>query len=407
MKTTQITEDTYENISIIEDIVDYILSTMPDTIPENSTYKYGYFARGGNSGNDWLQKPPSAEIKSIKELIEENKNNPKIKESLDRLIFNQINFHNTEEYLKHNAYGDYSWGPINIYVSRMQNSTRTFVINSNEDYGYPSMAHSKMVRTLFHEIRHFFQDTQYSSYLRKADRDLNKKTGETRPWGERQIEWDAKWSDTLYDINVEGFSSATDYAGVVMEEFKRWVNLSPKVEQHYYRKTISYYLNWVRKQLEKQWQKIVKASDQYITNGMYTRQDLVDYVLEDLTWYTNNSTGIIPPAVKQYFKMKTIKYYEEKTKPLKTKNKLNQYIEKYKQEYSEILQNFLDANQRRIADINTYGAASGIVNKLMDNNPDFFYTKNKAMYEISHEINKHYYKQTVDYIKWLKEIQTK
>jgi hypothetical protein len=242
--------------------------------------------------------------------------------------------------------------------------------------------------------------------MRKANRDTDK-AGNKRPWGERQIEWDAKWSDTLYDTDVEDFSSATDYAEVVMEEFKRWVKISPKVEQHYYTKTISYYLNFVRKQLEKQWQKIVKASDQYITNGMYTRQDLVDYVLEDLSWYTNNSTGIIPPAVKQYFKMKTIKYYEEKTKPQKAKNKLNQYIEKYKQEYDQILQNFLDANQHRIADINTYGAASGIVNKLMDNNPDFFYTKNKAMYDISHEINKHYYKQTVDYIKWLKEIQSK
>lgn len=407
MKTIQITEDTYENISIIEDIVDYILTTMPDTIPENSTYKYGYFARGGNSGNDWLQKSPSTEIKSISELIEENKDKPMIKQTLERLMFNQIIFHNTEEYLQHNAYGDYSWGPINIYVSRIQNSTRTFVVNTSEDYGYPSMARSKVVRTLFHEIRHFFQDDKYNPYMRNPTRDLNKKTGETRPWSERQIEWDAKWSDTLYDTDVQDFSTAKDYAEVVMEEFKRWVKLSPKVEQHYYRKTISYYLNFVRKQLEKQWQKIVKASDQYITNGMYTQQELVDYVLEDLTWYTNNSTGIIPPAVKQYFKMKTIKYYEEKTKPLKSKNKLTQIIEKYKEEYSEILQNFLNANTDRIANINTYGAASGIVDKLMDNHPDFFYTKNKEKYKISHEVNKHYYKQTVDYIKWLKEIKAK
>ena len=406
MKIMQITEETYENISIIEDIVDYIIDTMPDSIPENSTYEYGYFARGGNSGNDWTLTPSSPEIKSIKDLLEENKNKPIMKQTLERLMYNKIIFHNTEEYLQHNAYGDYSWGPINIYVSRIQKSTKPFIIKHSEDYGYPNMASGKMVRTLFHEIRHFFQDDKYSPYMRSPTRDTDK-SGNKRPWSERQIEWDAKWSDTLYDIRVEDYNNAKDYADEVIGEFKNWVKISTKVEQHYYRKTISYYLNWIRKQLEKQWQKIIKTFDQYIESGSFTRQEVIDYVLEDLTWYTNNGTGIIPPAVKQYFKMKTIKYYEEKAKTRKTKNKLNQYIEKYKQEYGEILQNFLDANQRRIADINTYGAASGVVNKLMDNHPDFFYTKNKAMYEMAHEVNKHYYKQTVDYIKWLKEIKSK
>jgi len=396
MRIMQITEDTYENVSIIEDVVDYIMNTMPDVIPENSTYEYSYFDKNGE-----LKKPSSPEIKSIAELIEENKDNKKIKNTLQQLVNNRIIFHNTEKYLNHNASGDYSWGPINIYVSTIQKSTREFVLNGNEE-NWPSFKRSKMIQVLFHEIRHFFQDRDYPTYMR------GQQSADTiRPWSERQIEWDAKWSDIIYGYSPNEFTNPKDYAEAVMDEFKRWVKILPKVEQHYYRKTIAYYLNWVRKTLEKQWQKIIKASDQYIINGNYTRQELVDYVLEDLTWYINNGTGIIPPAVKQYFKMKTIKYYEEKTKPLKSKNKLNQYIEKYKQEYSEILQNFLDANQRRIADINTYGAASGIVNKLMDNNPDFFYTKNKAMYEISHEINKHYYKQTVDYIKWLKEIQTK
>lgn len=402
MQIQQITEDTYENMSIIEDLVDHIMATMPDVIPENSTYSYGY---GGNGGNDWFKNVK--DLKNIDELIKEIKDDTKIKRALQILMFNKIIFHNTEKYLKHNAYGDYSWGPINIYVSRIQQSTKPFVLNSGENTGPQNGNRNKLVRTIFHELRHAFQDADYSEYMRNKNRDLNKKTGETRPWGERQIEWDAKWSDTLYEFSPQDFNNAKDYVDAVMEEFKRWVGISLKVEQHYYRKTIAYYLNWIRKQLEKQWQKIIKTFDQYIESGSFTRQEVVDYVLEDLTWYTNNGTGIIPPAVKQYFKMKTIKYYEEKAKPRKTKNKLNQYIEKYKQEYGEILQNFLDANQRRIADINTYGAASGVVDKLMDKHPDFFYTKNKAMYEMSHEVNKHYYKQTVDYIKWLKEIQPK
>lgn len=405
MKITQITEATYENISIIENIVDYIIDTMPDVIPENSTFVYGHFPRKGTN-SDWLLTPSSSEIKSIKDLLEENKDNPIIKQTLERLMFNQITFHNTEKYLTHTAQGDYSWGPINIYVSRIQKSTRPMVVKHNEDYGYPSAASSRMVRTLFHEIRHFFQDDKYSKYMR-SPASVNDQAGSLRPWGERQIEWDAKWSDTLYDTNVSVYSDSKDYAEAVMEEFKRWVTISPNIEQHYYRKTIAYHLNWVRKQLEKQWQKIMKTSEQYVLRGSFSRQELVDDVLEDLTWYVNNGTGVIPPAVKQYFKIKTIKYYEEITKPLKTKNKLNQYIEKYNEEYNQILQNFLDANHNRIADINKFGAASGIVDKLMDNHPDFFYTKNKAMYQISHEVNKHYYKQAVEYIGWLKEIKNK
>lgn len=406
MKATQITEDTYENISIIKNIVDYIFSTMPNTIPENSTYKYGYFARGGDNKNDWLQKSPSTEIKSISELREENKDNPKIKNALDRLVFNQIIFHNTEQYLQHNAYGDYSWGPINIYVSRIQKSTKTFVINYSEDYGYPSVGLTKMARTLFHEIRHFFQDNQYSKYMRDPKRDIDKQ-GNTRSWSERQIEWDAKWSDTLYDIDVADYHDAAGYVEEVMGEFKNWVKLPPKVEQHYYRKTIAYYLNSIRKQLENQWKKIVKTLDQYIIDGSYTQQEFIEYVLEDLSWYTNNRTGIIPPAVNQYFKTKTIKYYKEKTKPLRDTNKLTQAIEKYKEEYNEIITKFLKYNADKIGDINAYSAASNVVDKLMDNNPDFFYTKDKEKYKISHEVNKHYYKQTVEHLKWLKDIKTK
>ena len=219
MKITHIvTEDTYENVSIIDDIVEYIIDVMPDSIPENSTYRFGYYARGANSGNDWLKDTSSPEIKSIKELLKENEKNSKIKTVLDYLIYNTIIFRNTEAYVNHNAAGDYSWGPINIYVSTIQRSTREFIIKYTEEKGvYPSFKFQKLKSVLAHELRHAFQDVTYNTYMRSPTRDIDKKTQTRKDWNERQIEWDAKWTDTIYEFTPKDYSDVDNYLGRLQE----------------------------------------------------------------------------------------------------------------------------------------------------------------------------------------------
>ena len=411
-----VTEDTYENVSIIDDIVEYIIDVMPDSIPENSTYRFGYNARGGNSGNDWLKDTSSPEIKSIKELLKENEKNSKIKTVLDYLIYNTIIFHNTEAYVNHNAAGDYSWGPINIYVSTIQRSTREFIIKYTEEKGvYPSFKFQnlkffkfqKLKSVLAHELRHAFQDVTYNTYMRSPTRDIDKKTQTRKDWSERQIEWDAKWTDIIYEFTPKDYSDVDNYLGDVMSEYLQWVKLPPKVKQHYKRKTAAYYINWYRKELEKVWMKTIDSYRKYIEDGSFTRDQIIEYILEELTWHINNTTGELPKSVKSYYKIKTAKYYEEAAQPLKKKAKIKSYIEKYNEEYKQNIQSFFDANYDRLSEINTYAAASGIVNRLMDNHPDFFYTKNKKQYEISHEVNKYFYREATETIKNIKEIVSK
>lgn len=403
MKISHITEATYENVSLIENIVDYIMAYMPSSIPENSEYKFGYFARGGNSGNDWLQPAPNSEIKSIKELIEENKNNPKLKFALEALPYTIITFYNTEKFLDYTAYGEYHYGPIRIYVSRIQKSTREFILRYDDTTEqYPSHYYSKLTSTLFHEIRHFFQDFTYNKHMRNPQRDVNKKTGETRVWGERQVEWDAKWSDRIYNYDPSDYSNVNNYVEDVMSDYLEWVKISDKIKNHYRKKTAAYYLEWYRKRLESVWTKTLKSMEPNILKGYYDRNETVELVLEELSWYYSSKSGEIPDAIKRYYKVKTVKYFENLTVPLKQKKKLQTEIDKYYDEWQSYLNNFLNSNYNRMGEINTYAASSAIVNRLMDNHPDFFYSKNKSVYEISYEVNLHFYKKTVEVIKNIK-----
>jgi len=404
MKISHITEATYENVSIIKDIIDFIIYHMPNSIPENSTYSFGYFARGGDSGNDWLLTSDNSKIPSIKELIEENKDNPKIKFALEALLWTTITFHNTEKYLNYKHYGEYRHTPIHIFVSRIQESTREFIVKYDSDTNtYPSMYNQRVFRTLFHELRHFFQDHTYPNYLRSKDSYIDKKTGKEREWGTRQVEWDAKWSDIIYSYEPAENSNINHYIEDVMIEFLAWVNISDKIKDHYKKKTAAYYINFYRKQVESVWNKTLKSMEPNILKGYYDRNETVELVLDELTWYYSGKSGEIPNAIKNYYKIKTIKYFEKLTVPLKQKKKLDSEISKYYDEWSKYVNDFVYSNSARIKDVNTYAASSAIVNRLMDNHPDFFYSKNKSIYELSHSVNKHYYSKTVELIKSVKQ----
>jgi hypothetical protein len=406
MKITQITEATYENVEIIKDIVKFIIDTMPSVIPSGSVYVYGFADNGKRI--DWMDNTSSPEIRSIKELIEENKDNPKIKNALIRLSSTPIYFHNTEEKVYHPNYGDYAYGPVNIYVSRIQGSSKPFIIKKTRNNPYPSFYLTKVTQVLFHELRHLFQDVQYPDYLRSKKARIDKKTKTTREWGDRQIEWDAKWTDIISTISPEDYTSEerhAEYTSDVMRELLQWVKLSPKNQKHYRKKTINYFLEWERKKLQKQWNKLVKILEPYVLNGGYDKKEFVDYIIEDLIWYSSGPD--LHPQIKNYYTTKSQKYYDTLTKSLKTKNKVKQYIEQYKTEWEKYLENFLDANRNRISEINNFAAASVIVSKLYDNNADFFFSKNSSVRDMAQEVRKHYYKRSVEIIDYVKERQTK
>jgi hypothetical protein len=398
MKISHLSEETYENITIIQDIIRFIIDRMPNVIPQNSIYEFGFTDGGKNI--DWTYNSTSPEIKSLKELIEENRDNEKIKNALIRLSTNKIVFHNTEEKVYHSNLGDYSFGPINIYVSTIQKSSKPFVIKKSSNNPYPNFYFTKFIQVLAHELRHLFQDVEYPDYLRtKSHRNI--KTGEIRDWNDRQVEWDAKWTDILTKTDPEDYSTASGYAEEVMSEFLQWVKLSDKIKKHYYKKTINYHINWYKKKIEKTWEKLKKIMKPLIIDGTYNKQQFIEYVLDDLVWYGNTET--LPTPVVNHYKSKANKFYDSLMSDVKIKKRIETHIEQYHREWENYLEQFLDANNNRLKEINTYAASSYIANRLSDNNPEFFYSKNTQTVEIAKQVINHFYNRSIDIIEYAKE----
>ncbi len=90
--------------------------------------------------------------------------------------------------------------------------------------------------TLVHELRHHFQRYSYSNYYGK-----NIGTGD---YHKNPIEIDAAWFHHLEEFDATEYSSAKSFANALMKSFTEYKRMDPtgKWAQHYYRKTIKYWL---------------------------------------------------------------------------------------------------------------------------------------------------------------------
>ena len=117
---------------------------------------------------------------------------------------------------------------------------------SNEsDWGKPLYTSARQAQngidvtlksTLVHELRHHFQRYSYSKYYGK-----NIGTGD---YHKNPIEIDAAWFHHLEEFDATEYSSAKSFANALMKSFTEYKRMDPtgKWAQHYYRKTIKYWL---------------------------------------------------------------------------------------------------------------------------------------------------------------------
>lgn len=87
---------------------------------------------------------------------------------------------------------------------------------------------------VLHELRHLFQSFLYRNYYYGRGDDENYSTA--------PVEIDAAWKHHLQDFAAEDYPTADAYAKAVMDSFTRYKALSPKVTEHYRRKTIAYWM---------------------------------------------------------------------------------------------------------------------------------------------------------------------
>lgn len=216
MKITEILKES-ENIDVLKDFVFEI---------KNSLYQ---------------KKIPKEQIvthtvnKNIIEKLKEKYNNSdKIVAGLEYLKDLRIIFDNKNKNANQNAFYRNDDKTIVLNIAKIKQNTDIINLQKN------NKTVNKIWQTLFHELRHGFQFSEYGEYI-KTLKDVD--------WSRRPTEWDALWSDLLYKHNPENYKNAQDYAKTVTTELNDIIKskkypykeLPEKVFKNYLRKTAAIY----------------------------------------------------------------------------------------------------------------------------------------------------------------------
>lgn len=215
MKITEILKEN-ENINVLKDFVSEIKKSLSQQkIPKEQIITY-----------------------TVNESITENLKekyaySEKIVHGLDFLKDLRIIFDNKNKYANQNAFYRDNDKTIVLNIAKIKQNTDIINLQKN------NKTVNKIWQTLFHELRHGFQFSEYSDYI---------KTLKNVDWSKRPTEWDALWSDLLYKHNPENYKNAQDYAKKITKELNDIIkskypykDLPEKIQKNYLRKTATVY----------------------------------------------------------------------------------------------------------------------------------------------------------------------
>lgn len=391
MKVLQITEATYENISVLQKLAEIVIENTP-TIPYG-TVKLLYLSM----------------MPQFTNLYREYENNEKFKRAFQTMETTMVIFVNDPEYNdphygKNAKWGGYHYATDNVIVIFAYNFTSGRDLELN-GYSYKR----EIKRILVHEFRHLFQHTIYPEYFSslKAYR---------TSYDERHIELDATWSDGLGQINYDEMLIYVNDPDVFVDQvmshmlvkFKK--KLSPKLEKHYRIKTLKYFNDFFRKETDKKFRELLSWQEKYLKQYPPTSDitgeinDIADDVSHEIKRHAAFNLGKpLTHAQFQDYKAKARRRITQLLEPNRNEKKVKQYIEKLKPDWEKVLEQYLDRVGEKIKDKNSYAAAGVILDTFMDKHGDFFYSNNKNIYNISQEVRNHFYKRIIEIVNYTKE----
>jgi hypothetical protein len=233
LKLLDLTETLFANAQVLNDLVSLILDQWPDTIPANSKYVIG---------QPHVQLDPrigmSGPVPGIDNLIEKYEDYPQLVRGL-RYFRSRgwVELDNTSTALEHTGTGYYHWGKKYVVVNVAGLQGRTNIFRK----AFLKHFKSAIFETLVHELRHYFQDVDFGSYLQSS----HASKGE---WSSRPVEWDAEWNAVITQYNVNRWSDPSEFADAVVDHWVKSINdrstqyrLPDKQINKYRRKTVRYF----------------------------------------------------------------------------------------------------------------------------------------------------------------------
>jgi hypothetical protein len=208
-----ITEATNVNVKIIDEIITQIIKNLPESIKESD-----------------IDNPVKVLGKDLN--LDKLKNSyPKFTDFFEHLTETEFLFLNTMNLETVNVLGSYN----------AKNNIVKINISGILGYDYhPSKEFfekttNSVYAVLFHEIRHIMQHRDYPDFF------TNDKARK-KPYNKRDIEIDASWYHIVSSVNIKHFTAAR-FANHVMNLLQRNRELTSKQKQHYYKKTLAFYIN--------------------------------------------------------------------------------------------------------------------------------------------------------------------
>jgi hypothetical protein len=208
-------ERTVDNINLLRDCVDLVITNLPRKFSKNKRYvKHGLTRGHAELVKKYAQSRYFGIIKKI---------------------FPDLTIATRNETASANSttLGSYTPGLIILNVSGFMRSAEAVTLDE-------VLAHRNKQESfkavILHELRHLFQSYLYMEYYRSTI---------GRNYREDPTEIDAAWMHHLEDRPVDQFPDAVSYAKAVMSSFTEYKDLTPQWQTHYFRKTVRYYIDAV------------------------------------------------------------------------------------------------------------------------------------------------------------------
>lgn len=254
-------EATLPNVQVIEDMTAILISQLPTTFKENSIFILGRGELIKNSNRYFDESIDSVKrLEGLEDLYEIYKGT-KFEKFIEKwnnaslIICNSIDFYNKiwpNHGFERGWLGYFSPRKTNPYIivnltkfeSRFRKmiktrTNRTFTDELDENTKFLSDHFSSISSILRHELTHLMQSVDFEDYYYS-------KKFQKYPYHERNIEIDAYWRQAILDFPPNKKYTPANYGMSVMDHLKTLVKFTPKQKQHFYRKTLRYYYDYMR-----------------------------------------------------------------------------------------------------------------------------------------------------------------